>query len=55
VGLNDEAIKTLRLDLLAKSNDGANHYTDITIPEEVRSSSYILNEYKHCTMTAGGP
>jgi hypothetical protein len=52
--MNDEAIQALRLDLLAKSNDGANHYTDNTIPE-VCSSSYILNEYKHCTATAGGP
>jgi hypothetical protein len=31
-GLNDEAIKVLRLDLLAKASNGANHYTDITIP-----------------------
>ena len=53
-GLNDEAIKALRLDLLAKSSEGANHYTDITIPEP-RSSSYIADEYKHCIATTGGP
>jgi hypothetical protein len=53
-GLNDEAIKALRLDILAKSSDGSNHYTDITIPE-VRSASYVEDEFKHCIATAGGP